>query len=63
MHLFFFKWPKNAGMIDMSNLCSLLLQARIKKFFKSKVGGGVEEENFERKMFVDTLINACTRKN
>ena len=35
---------KNAGMIDMFNLCSLLLQARIKKFFKSKVGGGVEEE-------------------
>ena len=26
-------------------------------------GGGVEEENFERKMFVDTRINACTHKN
>ena len=25
--------------------------------------GGVEEENFERKMFVDTRINACTHKN
>ena len=24
---------------------------------------GVEEENFERKMFVDTRINACTHKN
>ena len=26
-------------------------------------GWGVEEENFERKMFVDTCINACTHKN
>ena len=26
-------------------------------------GRGVEEENFETKMFVDTLINACTHKN
>ena len=26
-------------------------------------GGGVEGENFERKMFVDTCINACTHKN
>ena len=27
-------------------------------------GGGVEEENFERKMFVNTRIdNACTPKN
>ena len=26
-------------------------------------GGVVEEENFERKMFVDTRINACTHKN
>ena len=34
-------------------------QARIQKFFK----GGIEEENFERKMFVDTRINACTHKN
>ena len=25
--------------------------------------GGVEEKNFERKMFVDTRINACTHKN
>ena len=25
--------------------------------------GGVEEENFEREMFVDTRINACTHKN
>ena len=33
-------------------------QARIQKFFK----GGVEEENFERKMFVYTRINACTHK-
>ena len=24
---------------------------------------GIEEENFERKMFVDTRINACTNKN
>ena len=24
---------------------------------------GVEEENFERKMFVDTRINSCTHKN
>ena len=24
---------------------------------------GVEEENFERKMFVDKRINACTHKN
>ena len=29
------------------------------KFFK----GGVEEENFERIMFVDTCLNACTHKN
>ena len=36
------------------------MQARIQKFFKG--GGGVEEENFERKMFVDTPINACTHK-
>ena len=26
-------------------------------------GGGVEEENFERKMYVDTRSNACTHKN
>ena len=26
-------------------------------------GGGVEEENFERKMFVDAGISACTYKN
>ena len=26
-------------------------------------GGGVEDEKFERKMFVDTRINACTHKN
>ena len=26
-------------------------------------GGGFEEENFERKMFVDTRMNACTHKN
>ena len=26
-------------------------------------GGEVEEENFERKMFVDKRINACTHKN
>ena len=26
-------------------------------------GGGVEEENFERKMFVDAHINAYTHKN
>ena len=26
-------------------------------------GGGVEGENVERKMFVDTCINACTHKN
>ena len=25
--------------------------------------GGGEEENFERKMFVDTRINVCTHKN
>ena len=25
--------------------------------------GGGDEENFERKMFVDTRINACTHKN
>ena len=31
-----------------------LLQARIQKVFKGE-GGGVEEENFERKMFVDTV--------
>ena len=24
---------------------------------------GVEEKNFERRMFVDTRINACTHKN
>ena len=24
---------------------------------------GVEEENFKRKMFVDTRINACTHEN
>ena len=35
-------------------------QARIQKFFK---GGGVKEEIFERKMFVDTRINACIHKN
>ena len=34
-------------------------QAQIQKFFKE----GVEEENFERKMFVYTCINACTHKN
>ena len=34
-------------------------QARIQNFFK----GEVEEENFERKIFVDTRINACTHKN
>ena len=36
-------------------------QARIQKIFK----GRVEEENFERKMFLDTCtrINACTHKN
>ena len=28
-----------------------------------KGGGGVEGENFERKMVVDTCINACTHKN
>ena len=38
----------------------LFLQARIQKFFK---GGGVEKENFERKMFIDTRINTCTHKN
>ena len=37
----------------------LQCHARIQKFFKG--GGG--EENFERKMFVDTRINACTHKN
>ena len=37
------------------------LQARIQKFFKG--GEGVEEENFERKMFVGICINACTHKN
>ena len=26
-------------------------------------GGGGEKENFERKVFVDTRINACTHKN
>ena len=26
-------------------------------------GGGIEEEIFERKMFVDTRINACTHKS
>ena len=31
-----------------------LLHARIQKFFKGE-GGGVEEEIFERKMFVDTV--------
>ena len=25
--------------------------------------GGIEEENFEIYMFVDTCINACTQKN
>ena len=25
--------------------------------------GGVEEENFERKMFVNTRLNACPNKN
>ena len=35
-------------------------QARIQKFFK---GGGIEEKNFERKIIVDTRINACTHKN
>ena len=39
---------------------NLDMQARIQKFFE---GGGVEEENFERKMLVDTRINACTHKN
>ena len=29
----------------------------------SKGGGGGEEENFERIMFDDTRINACTHKN
>ena len=36
------------------------IQARIQKFFKE--GGGVEEENLERKMFVDTRNNACLHK-
>ena len=31
--------------------------------FFSKRGGGVEEEKFERKMFVDTRLTACTNKN
>ena len=31
----------------------------VKKIFK----GGGDEENFERKMFVDTSIKACTHKN
>ena len=35
------------------------VQAQIQKFFKR----GVEEDNLERKMFVDTRINACTYKN
>ena len=25
--------------------------------------GGADEDNFERKKFVDTRINACTHKN
>ena len=33
-------------------------QARIQKFFK----GGGEEEKLDRKMFVDTRINACNIK-
>ena len=33
-------------------------QARIQKFFK-----GGEEENYDRKMFVETHINACTHKS
>ena len=40
---------------------AIRMQTRIQKFFKG--GGGVEEENFERKMFVDTRINVCTHKN
>ena len=36
-----------------------ITQARIQKFFKR----GVEEENFERKIFADTRINAYTHKN
>ena len=36
-------------------------QAWIQKFIKR--GGGVEKENFERKMFVSTRIIACTHKN
>ena len=39
----------NVRLIDNSTVW-----ARISK------GWGVEEENFERKMFVDTRINACT---
>ena len=40
----------------------LHIDRRGSRFF-SKGGGGVEEEIFERKMFVDTRINVCTHKN
>ena len=44
---------------DVHALQIVHMQARIQKLFK----WGVEEENFERKMFVDTRIKAYTHKH
>ena len=46
--------------IFINHWYDVTMQARIQNFFK---GGWIEEENFERKMYVDTRINACTHKN
>ena len=54
-------WGWSANPITPSGSTIVMVdQARIQKIFKGGVG---EEEIFQRKMYVDTRINACTHKN
>ena len=48
---------KSSVISHVSNDQIFLITGADPEFFQ---GGGVEEENFERKMIVDTYINMCT---
>ena len=60
------------GKIQIHHLCKrkiflmcvcLQVTGADPEIFKRGGGGGVEGHNFERKMFLDTRINACIHKN
>ena len=48
-------------LVEAVLLTCFIIAIRIRRGSRNFSKGGIEVENFERKMFVDTRINACTQ--